>query len=120
MEKHNMILAVVVIAIAIASVYVLYPKPTQVEPGKYDDFATCLTESSVIMYGTDWCPKCIEQKELFGTSFNLVDYFNCDYDKVACRTAGVSGYPTWKINGQLYPGKRSLEELSALSGCELE
>ena len=26
------------------------------------------------------------------------------------------GYPTWEINGELYPGEKSLDELGELSG----
>ena len=32
---------------------------------KYDGFASCMTEKGVIMYGTDWCPNCQNQKQLF-------------------------------------------------------
>ena len=28
----------------------------------------------------------------------------------------VKGYPTWEINGELYPGEKSLDELGELSG----
>jgi glutaredoxin len=88
-------------------------------PGSYDDFAKCLTEKGIVMYGTDWCPHCKEQKTQFGKSFSFVDYRNCDFKKEECDAAGVKGYPTWVINGKNYPGTRSLEELAKLSGCNL-
>ena len=85
----------------------------------YNTFAKCLTEKGVVMYGTEWCGYCKNQKKLFGASFQLVDYVDCDKDKAACNAAGVSGYPTWVINGKSYPGVQSLDKLSSLSGCGL-
>ena len=45
--------------------------------GKYDTFAQCLTENEAVMYGTDWCSYCQNQKSLFGNSFNNIAYVNC-------------------------------------------
>jgi glutaredoxin len=87
--------------------------------GEYDTFATCLTEKEVIMYGTDWCSHCQNQKRMFGKSFQFVQYINCDRNKVACDGADVRGYPTWNINGTNYPGEQSLDRLAYLTGCEL-
>ncbi|MBN2330584.1 MAG: hypothetical protein JXC85_02110 [Candidatus Aenigmarchaeota archaeon] len=120
MERNSVIAIIVVLGIVLmSSVYVSNTSPPDVPPGKYDGFAQCLTEQGAVMYGTDWCSNCKEQKALFGTSFDYVDYFNCDYNKDACREIGVSGYPTWGIGGKMYPGKQTLEELTALSGCEM-
>ncbi len=88
-------------------------------PGKLDDFAQCLTEKGATMYGTAWCSHCKNQKELFGNSFKYVDYVDCDYNKQECLDNGVRGYPTWKINGENYPGEQSLYKLASLSGCDL-
>jgi glutaredoxin len=89
-------------------------------PGKYDDFANCLTDNGVIIYGTDWCPHCQSQKSLFGNSFKNIAYVNCDNNPQACTNAGVQGYPTWNIKGENYPGEQSLETLAQLSECSLE
>ncbi|MFH1589218.1 MAG: thioredoxin domain-containing protein [archaeon] len=88
-------------------------------PGKYDEFAACLFEKEVTMYGTEWCSHCQNQKAEFEKSFKYVDFVDCDKNKDACLRAGVEGYPTWKINGTLYPGEQPLERLASLSGCEL-
>ena len=87
--------------------------------GEYDTFATCLTDSGAVMYGTDWCSHCQAQKAMFGSSFENVKFVNCDFDKDACLIAGVTGYPTWVINGESYPGQKPLVQLASLSGCEL-
>jgi hypothetical protein len=84
--------------------------------------ARYLTEIGAQMFGAYWCPHCHHQRERFGQdAFQLIDYVECDprgEDARAqlCRDEQIEGYPTWKINGQLYPGDRSLEELADLSG----
>ena len=88
--------------------------------GNYDEFANCLTDNGVIMYGTDWCSYCQNQKSQFGNSFKNVAYVNCDNNPQACTNAGVQGYPTWYINGETYSGEQSLETLAQLSECPLE
>jgi hypothetical protein len=90
-------------------------------PGDYDGFATCLTEKGFIMAGTDWCTVCRQQKALFGNSFRLVNYKNCDTENVWCAENRVTGYPTWfDAEGNSYRGPQQLETLSALSGCSLQ
>ena len=88
-------------------------------PGELDGFAQCLTEKGATMYGTEWCSHCKNQKEAFGTSFQYVDYVDCDRSKQVCVNAGIKGYPTWVVDGENYPGEQSLEKLSSLSGCSL-
>ena len=84
-----------------------------------DSFATCLEDSGAIMHGTDWCPACAQQKELFGASFKKVNYVNCDFESEVCLRARIQSYPTWIINGQSYPGVQPLETLASLTGCRL-
>lgn len=85
----------------------------------YDTLANCLSEKGAVMYGTEWCPHCQEQKARFGESFKFVNYVDCDYQRGECQEAGIRGYPTWVINGGKYPGVQSLEKLAGLSGCQL-
>lgn len=81
-----------------------------------------LSQIGAKKYGAYWCPHCHDQKQLFGQqAFAQVNYIECDPNgKDAqpdrCETAGIQSYPTWEINGQLYPGTRGLEELTQLSG----
>lgn len=76
------------------------------------------------MFGAYWCPHCHDQKELFGQeAFSLITYVECADDganaqPALCREANIAGYPTWEINGQLYPGTRSLEELATISNYQ--
>ncbi len=88
-----------------------------VKSGQYDSLATCMTANGATMYGTEWCPHCKNQKEMFGNSFSLIDYVDCDRYKNECIGAGVEGYPTWKINGSNYAGTQNLYTLAEKSGC---
>ena len=83
--------------------------------GQYDEFAKYLTEQGIKMYGTEWCPHCKNQKKLFGNSFQYINYTDCDKNRNECSIAGITGYPTWKINNQTYPGEQSIERLVQLS-----
>ena len=88
-------------------------------PGEYNDFANCVSESGVVMYGTELCSHCRDQKELFGDSFVDINFVDCNKDRDECLGEGVSVYPSWKIDDEIYSGKQSLERLADLSGCEL-
>ncbi len=86
----------------------------------YTNFAKCLTEKGVAMYGTERCPHCIEQKALFGQAFKFVKYVDCDYEYDKCIEKGVKYTPTWDINGTNVTGLQSIEKLSQLSGCPIQ
>lgn len=82
-----------------------------------------LRDSGAIMYGTWWCKFCYQQKQWFGAEATaILPDIECDPQgqnpQVALCQAqeGLQGYPTWKINGELYPGLISLQQLAELSG----
>lgn len=79
-----------------------------------------LTQTGAKMYGTYWCPYCHRQQELFGSAIQKLQVVECDpkgenAKPEECAKANVSSFPTWEINGNLYRGLHSLEELAALS-----
>ncbi|MBC8500395.1 MAG: hypothetical protein ISS25_03770 [Nanoarchaeota archaeon] len=88
-----------------------------------DRFAKCLTENKVVMYGTFWCPKCAKQKKMFGTSFQYIQYIECDprgenEQSELCIEKKVEKYPDWEfIDESRMVGILSFEELSEKSGC---
>lgn len=90
-----------------------------VTPGNYDDFAKCLTNKGVMMYGSKYCPHCANQKKMFGSSFKYINYVECADNPQPCIEKGVQAVPAWLINGNLYIGEKTIEELSSLSGCKL-
>ena len=72
------------------------------------------------MYGAFWCPHCQTQKAQFGAAVDQVPYVECapegeNAQPQLCVDAGIEGYPTWEIEGELYPGTRSLGELAEIS-----
>ena len=88
-------------------------------PGKYDNFAQCLTEKGAIIYGNDYCQYTNQQLNFFGKSKKYLDYVKCIDNKELCDSKGVEITPTWEINGQILEGVQSFERLSTLSGCEM-
>ncbi len=86
------------------------------------ELARHLHQVGAKMYGAYWCPHCQEQKELFGEpAFAIINYIECDPNGKSpqaqrCKADGITGYPTWEIQGQFYPGRFSLEKLADLSG----
>ena len=87
--------------------------------------ASCLADKDVKMYGAYWCSHCENQKNAFGSAFNIIDYVECDPKgndarPAECAEAGIKGYPTWEIGGKLYPGEQPLDRLAALAGCEMQ
>jgi hypothetical protein len=92
---------------------------------QYDEFAQCLADEEVVMYGAFWCPHCGEQKELFGDSKDLLTYVECDArgdnpQVELCAEKEIESYPTWiHSDGRRWSGTQPLESLSKVSGCEL-
>ena len=68
-------------------------------------------------HALDRCSHCYDQKEAFGKeAFSRIPYIECSKDGFnqqsgICKENNVPGYPTWQINGKLYPGEQALEEL---------
>jgi uncharacterized membrane protein len=82
--------------------------------------AKSLQSLNAKMYGAYWCSHCFDQKELFGKqALRLIDYVECSKEGVnsqtkLCKENKVPGYPTWEIQGELYPGQQELDELEEL------
>lgn len=117
MKKQTII--VLITAAILIVLFILNILPHGEEKKASDRFAQCLAEKGAKMYGTEWCSHCNEQKEKFGEAFRFIDFIDCDANKDICNAEDIAGYPTWKINGQSFPGTKSLEQLSELTGCEL-
>lgn len=80
-----------------------------------------LNDIGATKYSAWTCPHCYDQRQLFGReAFEVVPTVECDPSGVdpqpqVCQAAGVQGYPSWQINGQLYSGVMELGELARLS-----
>ena len=80
-----------------------------------------LQSIGVVMYSAYWCPHCHDQKEMFGkeAASELV-IIECAEDgqnnqRELCERKGITGYPSWEINGEFKSGIQSLQELADLS-----
>ena len=85
--------------------------------------ANHLKAVDAVMYGAWWCPHCHDQKAVFGAeAAAVIPYVECAEDgknsqtKLCRSESQVTGFPTWKINGEFYPGAQSLDRLAELSG----
>ncbi len=121
-KKKHVVLTITLVTVLAFSFWV-YSFSTG--PGKYDDFAKCLTEKDTKFYGAFWCPNCEQQKAVFGKSVKFVPYIECSPPDQrgqleVCRDAEIESYPTWEFSdGSRLTGFRSLETLSSKSGCSL-
>lgn len=83
-----------------------------------------LQETGARYYGASWCGSCARQNRLFGASARRLPYVECSPagrggpSARECADAGVSSYPTWRINGLLHPGVQTPPDLARLSGFE--
>ncbi|MGD1860474.1 MAG: vitamin K epoxide reductase family protein [Leptolyngbyaceae cyanobacterium] len=85
--------------------------------------AAYLKDSGAAMYGAYWCPHCHDQKQLFGeAAAKEIPYVECAEDgqnsqAQLCRSVdGLTGFPTWEVDGELLVGAQSLETLADASG----
>ncbi|GAB1538431.1 vitamin K epoxide reductase family protein [Scytonema sp. NUACC21] len=83
-----------------------------------------LTKIGAKEYVAWWCPHCHEQKQLFGKeAYKEINAIECDPQGKnprpdLCQAAGIQGFPSWQINGKLYPNVHPLEKLAQLSGYQ--
>ncbi|MBT4166226.1 hypothetical protein HOE04_04280 [archaeon] len=119
-QKDILIWSIILLTIATVAVYSITISKTD------EGFAQCLTKEGVKFYGTYWCSHCANQKAMFGSSFENINYIECSLPERAgttqeCIDAGVQVYPTWGFaDGTLVKGELTLQELSKRSNCELK
>lgn len=82
-----------------------------------EDFVNCLKESGLIMYGSNSCEYCRQQKKMFGSQFEELNFVNCEFEKDLCESKGITAYPVWEIGTQRAIGIQNFEQLSQLANC---
>jgi len=119
-KNKKYLIGAIILVIIIIFGGLIYNKKNASIIGKYDDFAKCLTNKGLIMYGAAWCSHCQNEKNNFEGSFKYATYIECPDNIELCTDKGINGYPTWiDGNGKLYEGEQGLDGLSQISGCEL-
>jgi len=87
------------------------------------ELANCLTQKEVKMYGAFWCSHCAEQKQLFGSAFQNINYVECSLPDRSgqtqiCKEKNITGYPTWELaDGSRLEGVQPLGILAQRAGC---
>ena len=118
------------LAIALGLVAIMFVSATDLLNKRGDprlhDLAEHLVEKDVVFYGAYWCPSCAEQKRLFSGAAEKLPYVECAPGgrnapmTSECARAGVTGYPTWVIDGRAYVGVKQPQDLAAISGYDWE
>tara|TARA_A100001035_G_scaffold158003_1_gene124983 strand:+ start:186 stop:1121 length:936 start_codon:yes stop_codon:yes gene_type:complete len=100
------------------------PKITTSSSPQKIKFAQFLRENNVVMYSAYWCPHCHDQKQLFGKgAVEKLKIVECakdgkDNQYELCQTKGISGFPSWEINGEILSGTRDLNDLATRTGYQ--
>jgi glutaredoxin len=109
----------IIILIGIASLTLLFASSAD-KAGALDEFAQCLREKQITMYGAEWCPHCQNEKKAFGSSFQFVPYVECPNEPQKCLGLKIKSYPTWILPSERrLEGEQGLAKLSQESGCAL-
>ena len=103
----------IIIAIILFAIYIKNKPVSQ----SSEELVRCIGERAKL-YSQIGCHYCVEQEELFGENIKYIDNFICNSDNwKTCQEIGIMGTPTLIINGQKYPGLKSIEKLKELTGC---
>jgi len=114
--KSYLIVFLLLVAIGVFS-YTFYLRSHI--PGQYDEFAKCITEKDVVIYGNDFCQYTNKQLNFFGKSRKYLNYIKCAENKELCDSKSIKITPTWEIAGKMYEQVQSFERLSDLTGCKI-
>jgi len=97
--------------------------PTVTTTSSANDIALAkhLRKIGAKLYTAYWCPHCHSQKQRFGKeAIKHLEVIECDQSGVnpqaqLCQSKKIRAYPTWEINGKLYPGSHSLKNIANFS-----
>ena len=115
------IIGLIIVVIIILAVFLF--KEDKYPQSEIDAFAQCLTEKEVVMYGAFWCPHCARTKARFGSSFQYINYVECDArgeneQSELCLEKEIEKYDTWEFpSGERLIGEPTFEQLAEKSGC---
>ncbi|MBA7650082.1 hypothetical protein ES703_57883 [subsurface metagenome] len=86
---------------------------------KISTFIDCLAEKDVKIYGANWCgwTEKLVIETLGGFDVAAPIYVECTEETELCSSEDVEGYPTIKIDGELYEGSRTFEGFAEATGC---
>ena len=66
-----------------------------------------LIDAGATFYGASWCgftKKQLSDLNITEADPRGLDYVDCDSQEELCAQKGIEAFPTWQINGELFPG----------------
>lgn len=81
--------------------------PAPVPRSDFSDVLQQLIDAGATFYGASWCgftKKQLAELNITETDPRGLDYVDCDSQEELCASKGIEAYPTWQINGELFPG----------------
>ncbi len=114
----KMVKLLLLIVVLIGSIFLL--ACGEETPGSLDKFAACLNEKGAEMYGLYNCGHCKNQKEMFGGSFDKINYIECSVEQKKCAEMNIKGVPIWFFaDGSSLSGTQQFSALAQKTGCAL-
>jgi len=113
-KKSNIIMIVLIIAIILVIIGIEYIQGDWFNGD--EKTLKCIADNSVL-YVSKTCSHCAAQKLELGDDIKFFNIIDCTEDPDKCVEAELIGVPTWIINEEKYPGRRTIEELKELTNC---
>ena len=66
-----------------------------------------LIDAGATFYGASWCgftKKQLAELNITEADPRGLDYVDCDSQEELCAQKGIEAFPTWQLNGELFPG----------------
>ena len=92
------------------------PLPSTGQPD-LSTFAQCLSEKGTTLYVASWDTISRQTLASFGDAAAKLSVVDCASAENADACSAVQAYPTWKVNGKLFLGPLSFNELASRTGC---
>lgn len=113
----------VLVIVGAAGLYSIQSRATVLNQSFAGRLVQHLKSTDTKMYGAAWCSHCARQKKMFGDASAQIPYVECSTNPQdprspqtqICKDKKITGYPAWEINGKLYEGEKSLDELADLT-----
>ena len=116
MKKKTVITLIIIIALLII-MPIVAKFGLQDNPNIPSKSLTKCIASKATIYTTETCIYCKKQERMFGENYKYLNVIDCKKEPLKCIEAGITGTPTWVIDGQQLPGVQSLEKLKEVTNC---
>ena len=122
MEKKNIIITVIVVALVIVGFVFAYKASNK--PSQYQPSAQGMKDAVLKFYGAFWCPNCQAQEKALGMSRQSLErmglYLECSQPSgqgqlQLCVDQKIESYPTWE-----YPKEFSYTTEATPTVCEVQ